>query len=265
MADHKRSLHAGEIVKAEVLALDRSGAWIGVEGRRAFVPLAEIAWFEVEHPAAMLSVGSHIQVRVIGVSEQGIIECSIRKLERPGPTGPVATLTAVVETPKHSQNVYRYSVERNAFTLYRVLHFPARCPFEIGYLPATVGADGEPLRMAILLTASTFPGCEVACRVVGLLRTVDDAGPDEKLLGVSTVDPSFDDAYDLTDVSHHTLRRVVHYFAVIRSADHHAFTVRGWERASAGQQLIEEAAARYRDSRTPTGTDNLIFGIGLTD
>ena len=250
MADHKRSLHVGEIVKAEVQALDRSGAWIDAEGVRAFVPLAEIAWFEVEHPAILLSVGDHIQVRVLGKTDRGVIECSIRKLERPDPTGPVVTVLTVVETPKHSQNMYRYNEEYHAFTLYRVLHFPVRCPFEIGYIPDTIGTDGESLRMVILLTAPTFPGCELTCSAVGLLRVVDAAGPDEKLLGVSTVDPNFDDVYDLTDVSHHTLRKVVHYFGAIRSADHQSFQVRGWERASAGHQLIEEAVARYRDSKT---------------
>ena len=250
MADHKRSLHVGEIVKAEVQALDPSGAWIDIEGENAFVPIAEIAWFEVEHPAIMLSVGNHIQVRVLGKTNMGVIECSIRKLERPGPTGPAVTVTTVVETPKHSPNMYRYNAEYHAFTLYRALHFPVRCPFEIGYIPATIDTDGEPLRMVILLTTPTFSGCELTCRVVGLLRVEDAAGPNEKLLGVSTVDPNFDDVYDLTDVSHHTLRKVVHYFSAIRSADHQSFHVKGWERASAGHQLVKEAETRYSDRKT---------------
>lgn len=248
MADHRRVLHVGEIVQARVQALDHSGAWIEIEGQGAFVPLAEIAWFEVEHPAAVLRVGDQVQVRVMGKTDQGVLECSIRKLERPGPAEQVLTVTVVVETPKHSANVYRYSEAYRAFTLYRALHFPARCPFETGYIPGAKGADGEPLRMVILLTNSTFPGCELTCRVVGLLRVEDAAGPDAKLLGVVTVDPNFDDVYDVTDVSHHTLRKVVHYFHLLRSADRESFTVRGWERAFAARQLVEEAMAGSADA-----------------
>ncbi len=248
MADHRRSLHVGEIVQAQVRALDHSGAWIEIEGQSAFVPLAEIAWFEVEHPAIMLRVGDRVQVRVLGRTGQGVLECSIRKLERPGPTGQVLTVTAVVETPKHSSNVYRYSEQYHAFTLYRALHFPARCPFEIGYLPGTRGADGEPLRMVILLTNGTFPGCELTCRVVGLLRVEDAAGPDAKLLGVVAVDPNFADVYDVTDVSHHSLRKVVHNFHLLRSVERESFTVRGWERAGAAHQAIQEATERSADA-----------------
>ncbi len=251
MTDHRQPLHIGEIVQAKVQALDHSGAWIDIDGRRAFVPLGEIAWYEVEHPSVLLSVGTHIQVRVTGVTDQGVVECSIRRLERNGPAEPDVLVTAVVETPKHSQNVYRYNWRYNAFTLYRALPFPSRCPFEIGYIPATADMDGEPLRVVILQSTSTFPGCEIGCRVVGLLKTADDAEPGEKLLGVSTVDSNYDDVYDLTDVPHHTLRKIAHYFAADRSADHHAFTMKGWERADAGRLLVKEAMAHYQDSGIP--------------
>lgn len=70
---------------ARVVSLDHSGAWVDVGETRAFVPLAEIAWFEIEHPSAMLAAGDWIRAKVTGQMKEGHWECSVRRVESDGP------------------------------------------------------------------------------------------------------------------------------------------------------------------------------------
>lgn len=47
----------------------------------AFVPRAEFAWFEIEHPFEMLEVGEWIRAKVIGQMKEGYWECYVRRVE----------------------------------------------------------------------------------------------------------------------------------------------------------------------------------------
>lgn len=67
----------GDIVDARVDTLDHSGAGVDIGGTRAFVPLAEISWFEIEHPSSQLAVGDWIRAKVIGRLQDGRWECSV--------------------------------------------------------------------------------------------------------------------------------------------------------------------------------------------
>ena len=239
----------GDTAEGQVTVLDHSGAWLQIDDMPACIPLAEIAWFEIEHPSSAMRVGDWVRVRVTGRTAEGVLECSIRKLEGGEPAGREICVDAVIETPKGSHNIYRFDAGRGSFILHRVLHFPLRCPFEIGCLPATRGAGGEPLRLVVLSSHPTFPGCCVECRIVGLLRTLDEAGPDETLLGVAARDSHFDDTRSLLDVSRHTFHEIVQFFRAHRRTQNHRFSVRGWERADAAESLIAEARARFAGIR----------------
>lgn len=233
------------VQEGRVTSLDKSGAWLQIDGRPAFIPLAEIAWFEIEHPSAVVRVGDWVRVRVLGKTSGGILECSIRKLEGRTPGGPCVRVLAIVETPRGSHNIYRFDPGSGRITLYRVLHFTLHCPFEIGYLPDTRDAAGDPLRLVVLTSHPTFPGCQVECRIVGLLRTADSAGPDEKLLGIAERDGRMAEKYSLADVSHHTLNEIAHFFRTYRQIYNHSFKVKGWERADAAETILSEARQRF--------------------
>jgi inorganic pyrophosphatase len=43
-------------------------------------------------------------------------------------------------------------------------------PYDFGFIPDTKADDGDPLDVLILSDEPMFPGCEVECRIVGVLR-----------------------------------------------------------------------------------------------
>lgn len=73
-----------KVVEGQVIRLDHTGAFVHfAPNADVFIPLAEIAWFEIEHPSQALQEGDTVKVKLTGQREDGCIEGSIRQVEQP--------------------------------------------------------------------------------------------------------------------------------------------------------------------------------------
>ena len=94
-------------------------------------------------------------------------------------------INVVIEIPKDAEPV-KYEVDKASGAIFvdRVLSTPMRYPCNYGYVPHTLCGDGDPADVLVLMPLSLIPGSVVRVRPVGVLRMVDEAGSDEKLLAV---------------------------------------------------------------------------------
>ena len=76
----------------------------------------------------------------------------------------------VVETPKGSPYKFALDPERGLIALHDVLPAGYHWPFDYGFLPRTLGDDGDALDVLILLDTPTFPGCLLRARLLGAIR-----------------------------------------------------------------------------------------------
>src|SRR3954468_15152110 len=79
-------------------------------------------------------------------------------------------LIVIVETPKGSQNKYEYEPRSGSFILAGVLPAGAVFPFDFGFVPSTLGEDGDPLDVLLLMDAAAFSGCIVYARLIGVIE-----------------------------------------------------------------------------------------------
>lgn len=79
-------------------------------------------------------------------------------------------VNVVIETPKGSRNKYTYDGELAVFTLGAVLPAGAVFPFDFGFVPSTLGEDGDPLDVLLLLDESVPLGCLVQARLIGAIE-----------------------------------------------------------------------------------------------
>ena len=95
------------------------------------------------------------------------------------PTGPEPPheVTAVIEIPTNERNKYELDKKLGVFRLDRVLHSAVHYPGDYGFLPRTLGDDGDPLDVLVLMTIPVFTGCLVDARPIGLFHLVDRARP----------------------------------------------------------------------------------------
>jgi inorganic pyrophosphatase len=147
-----------------------------------------------------------------------------------------------VEIPKGSQNKYEYDENVGMIVLDRVLHSSVHYPTDYGFVPGTRGADGEPLDAMVLVDNSTFPGCLLEARLVGVLTIRSTGGrPERKVLGVPVREPRLTEYEDVSDVPDHQLREIEHFFEVFKDLEGSEIGVVGWEGAQRAEALLEEA------------------------
>ena len=164
------------------------------------------------------------------------------------PTGrqPPHELTAVIEIPTNERNKYELDKELGIYRLDRVLHSAVHYPGDYGFLPRTLGEDGDPLDVLVLMTIPVFTGCLVDARPIGLFHLVDRGVADEKVLAVPTNDPYSEGLGDLGDIPKHYLKEIEHFFQVYKDLEGTRTETRGFEGAGAARDAVERAMELYR-------------------
>ena len=79
-------------------------------------------------------------------------------------------LIGVIETPKGSSNKYDYDEAYAAFRLAAVMPDGSSFPYDFGFIPSTVGDDGDPLDVLVFLDAAAPVGCIVGIRLIGAIE-----------------------------------------------------------------------------------------------
>ena len=94
-------------------------------------------------------------------------------------------VNVIVEIPKDADPV-KYEVDKSTGAIFvdRILSTPMRYPCNYGYIPHTLGGDGDPADVLVILPLPLVPGSVIRCRPVGVLLMEDESGADEKLLAV---------------------------------------------------------------------------------
>src|SRR6476620_3764364 len=100
-----------------------------------------------------------------------------------------ATCRAVIETPKGSRNKFDYDPDSNLFMLGGLLPEGMMFPFDFGFIPSTLGGDGDPLDILVLMDAPAHVGCLIEVRLVGVISAeqIEDGKKEtnDRMLGVA--------------------------------------------------------------------------------
>ena len=160
---------------------------------------------------------------------------------------PSETVDVVIEIPRGSRNKYEYDHTTNVIRLDRRLFSATVYPADYGFIPETLGEDGDPLDALVLLDDPTFPGCWVTARPVGVLWMEDEAGPDAKIICVPAADVRWDNVERLEQLPDHLVSEIIHFFDVYKDLEPgKTMTTRGSEGPEAAWTEIRAAFERHR-------------------
>ncbi len=79
-------------------------------------------------------------------------------------------LNVIVETPKGSRNKYKYDPETRLFQVHSLLPAGMAFPFCFGFIPSTVGDDGDPLDVLVLMEEPAPAGFLAPARLIGVIE-----------------------------------------------------------------------------------------------
>ena len=157
------------------------------------------------------------------------------------------TIEVIVEIPRGSRNKYEYDHDRHLIRLDRRLFSATVYPADYGFIPDTLGEDGDPLDALVLLDEPTFPGCLVESKPLGVFWMTDEKGPDAKIISVACGDPMWESTSDLSELPSLLTSEIAHFFDVYKDLEPgKGTTVRGFEGVEQAWQEIERSRERAR-------------------
>mgnify|MGYP001188629565 FL=1 len=157
----------------------------------------------------------------------------------------MAAYDAVIEIPRGSRNKYEIDHATGRVFLDRVLFTGFVYPADYGYFENSLGEDGDPLDVLVLLDYPVFPGVGVKVRPVGVLRMSDEAGGDDKVIAVQAKDPRWAHIQDVDDIPQHTRDEIGHFFEHYKDLEPGKWVkVDAWANAAEAERLIVEAIER---------------------
>jgi inorganic pyrophosphatase len=153
---------------------------------------------------------------------------------------------AIIEVPRGSQNKYEFDHEQGVIKLDRVLFSPMFYPCDYGFFPETLGGDGDPLDVLVMVSNPLFPGVAVDVRPIGVLVMSDDKGQDEKILAVAKDDVRFKHITDLADVTQHLKDEISFFFESYKILEKKMTKIEEWHDAAAAKEIIVAAMENYK-------------------
>ena len=101
--------------------------------------------------------------------------------------------------------------------LSKVLPLGMVFPFDFGFVPSTLGDDGDPVDVLVLMDAPAPVGCLVAARLVGVLRcTQRDEGKElienDRFLAVAEEASTYEKIRDIRDLNGPLLDQIEAFF-----------------------------------------------------
>jgi inorganic pyrophosphatase len=162
-------------------------------------------------------------------------------------------VNVIIEIPKDAEQV-KYEVDKATGAIFvdRILSTPMRYPCNYGYIPHTLGGDGDPADVLVILPLPLVPGSVISCRLVGVLMMTDEAGADEKLLAVP-IDRVYNGYSHITDVTHVSrtwLDRIGHFFEHYKDLEPGKWVkLSGWGDAAQARALVSAAAERFASAK----------------
>ncbi len=152
---------------------------------------------------------------------------------------------SVIEISKGSKNKYELDKETGLIILDRILYTSTHYPANYGFIPRTLGDDGDPLDVLVLCSESLDPLTLVRCYPIGMISMMDSGRHDEKIIALAYNDPAFKTYSDINQLPKHVFQEMQHFFSVYKALENKETAVKetsGWEEAV---KIISEAIENY--------------------
>ena len=155
---------------------------------------------------------------------------------------------ATIEIPKGQRNKYEIDHETGRIRLDRYLYTSMVYPADYGYIEDTLGEDGDPLDVLVLLPEPVFPGVLIKVRPVAMYRMTDEKGGDDKVLAVPADDVRWDSVQELTDVPEFELAAIKHFFERYKDLEPGKFVkAADWVGRKEAEEELARSIARFEE------------------
>ena len=175
----------------------------------------------------------------------------------PAGKNPPYEINVFIEVPLRSDPI-KYELDKESGFIFvdRYLYTSMFYPCNYGFIPSTLGGDGDPLDVMVVGRMPVMSGAVLRARPIGVLEMEDEAGGDEKLLAVpiDKITPVNRNVRTYQDLPEIDLARIAHFFEHYKDLEPNKWVkVKGWEGPERAHQLIVEGMERAKGKLPPPG------------
>src|ERR1700752_1769836 len=123
-----------------------------------------------------------------------------------------ASVNALIEIPQGSRSQYEVDKETGLLKLDRVIYSSFHYPINYGFIPQTLGQDGDPLDILVFCSQPIQPLCLVEANVIGNMQMIDQGQVDDKIIAVAAKDPSVNHITSVDELPPHFLLELRNFF-----------------------------------------------------
>ena len=163
------------------------------------------------------------------------------------------TCRAIIETPKGCRNKFDYDPESNLFMLGGLLPEGMMFPFDFGFIPCTLGDDGDPLDVLVLMDAPAHVGCLIEVRLIGVISAeqVEEGKKqtNDRLLGVAIHSYDHEHLETIDDVSKTLLSQLEEFFVSYNKQRGKRFRITGTGGPRKAVKFLKAGIKQHKDAK----------------
>ena len=154
-------------------------------------------------------------------------------------------VNAVIEIPQGSRTKYEIDKETGLLKLDRVIYSSFHYPVNYGFIPQTLGDDGDPLDILVLCSQSIQSLCLVEATVIGNMQMIDSGEKDDKIIAVASKDPSVNHITSITEMPPHFVHELRNYFEQYKVLEDKTVQIEKFQDKEIAYRIIQEAIELY--------------------
>jgi inorganic pyrophosphatase len=155
------------------------------------------------------------------------------------------TINVIVETPRGSCNKFNFDPQTGLFKLGKVLPAGTVFPIDHGFIPGTIGGDGDPLDVLVMMECTTYPGCLVECRVLGIInisqkKSGKEPERNDRLLAVPVLSGNKSELKKIWDVNMNKINEIIAFLNYYKRMDGNELRLLGIKGPDKAMKMIQK-------------------------
>jgi len=155
-------------------------------------------------------------------------------------------VNALIEISKGSRAKYEIDKETGLLKLDRIIYSSFHYPVNYGFIPQTLGQDGDPLDILVLCSESIQPLCLAEATVIGNMQMIDTGEIDDKIIAVASKDPSVNHIKNIGELPPHFVSVLKNYFEQYKVLENKEVKIDQFQEKETAFEVINDAIALYK-------------------
>lgn len=155
-------------------------------------------------------------------------------------------VNGLIEIPQGSRTKYEIDKKTGLLKLDRIIYSSFHYPINYGFIPQTLGLDGDPLDILVMCSESIQPLCLVEATVIGNMQMIDTGVADDKIIAVASKDPGVNYIKRVDELPKHLIAILRNYFEQYKVLENKIVEINEFQNAEAAYKVINESIALYK-------------------